>query len=185
MNKLQIIDHLNGVYIELMAASLSKGGLRRSCIAGGALASLVFDEEPKDFDVWFEDEAAFADACLGVTFKKETRYAHTFTLPSGRIIQYVKSRLGSPEKIVGGFDFRHTQSYYKPSGELLIDEKFILSKELSFVRGNLTHPVNTVQRAMKFAKRGYRMSQPNLIDMIVELRAADFELIRKDTGGSR
>lgn len=159
-------------HLQLVMEELYRLGMPRTCahfVAGGAIASLVLDEQPKDYDVWFgslEDWNA-ATKGLNMACTRISKYSATYTLPSGNVVQLVRSRVGTPEKVVGTFDFQHTMSHYLPlTGELKVDEEFIKSKALTFVRGNLCHPVNTVQRLLKFSRRGYSINNKCIADIM-------------------
>lgn len=156
MNQDKIIDNLEMLLTNL---NLELGFTPKCYIAGGCIASMVLDEPVKDFDVWFEMPEDFEAVELAVKARlpfTESKYALTITMPiTGHVVQFVKSRMGVAEVLVPGFDFLHTQSYYKQDGTLVYDEALIKSKKLLFVKGNFKHPVNTVQRMLKFARRGY------------------------------
>lgn len=159
MNSEQIKDHLQLVLMEI---HLVIGFTPKCYIAGGCIPSLVLGEKPKDYDLWFDIPDYFEQVettikrDISSEFFTESKYALTLTLPmSGKIIQFVKSRMGIAEVVVPGFDFLHTHCYYKQDDTLVYDEAFIKEKKLVFVKGNFKHPVNTVQRMLKFARRGY------------------------------
>lgn len=175
------------------------GPLNNSYIAGGAIASLVLGEEPKDYDIWFENPEDYYGAMIGLTnsnlqFLIETginlsvstsKYATTFKI-QGIDIQLVQSRMGVPEVVVPTFDFKHTQSWMKRDGTMSVDEEFIKSKQLVFVHGNFSHPVNTMQRVNKFARRGYDIPFETTKALMMEITKLDPESIGKsdDHGGS-
>lgn len=174
MDREAVKAHLDGVYDELrshmdMSDAMDKAFLDKSYIAGGAIVSLVLDEEPKDYDFWFTDYSAFLDSILAMKLEptRRSKYSTSYVLPSGKEIQLVKSRIGQPADVAGSFDFKHTHCYYMPSrNELVYDEEFIKKKQLVFVPGNLCHPVNTFQRALKFVRRGYTMPNQSIADLM-------------------
>lgn len=175
MHEREIIDHLSAIMRSLraMIAPTCVGtAIDRCYIAGGAIASLVQGEVPADYDIWFHtiDDWQEVVSHIAQMPKKKTRYSWTYELPNGAIIQLVKSRLGTPEAVTGTFDFKHTQSYFF-NNELKCDREFILSKTLTFVRGNLCHPVNTIQRVLKFNLRGYAVNGQCLADIMNEAGA--------------
>jgi len=171
MLRVEIIGKLQAVFDELYSI-----GFPRTCapfIAGGAIASLVLDEEPKDYDIWFPSLDAWEHAVNSLSLNhswptRQSKYSWTYTLPSGKIVQLVKSRTGGPRKVVGTFDFQHTMSYFDGL-QLVCDEEFIKSKALTFVKGNLCHPVNTVQRLLKFSRRGYSINNQTIADIMNEV----------------
>ncbi len=173
------------------------GPLPNSYIAGGAIASLVLGEEPKDYDIWFENPEdyytalntlgdnimLFLDNEMGVP--STSKYATSFKI-RGIDIQLVRSRMGVPEVVVPTFDFKHTQSWMKRDGTMSVDEEFIKRKQLVFVPGNFSHPVNTMQRVNKFARRGYDIPFETTKLLMMECTKLDPDSIGKsdDHGGS-
>ena len=182
----QIINRLRDEYLTLMSAvgtEASRILSEKTFIAGGAIASLVLDEEPKDFDVWFHDIEAWNAVITAMPMAPDrtSKYSFTYTV-NGRVFQLVRSRLGSPEKVTKTFDFRHTQAYFDPLGlRLVADEEFIKAKQLVFVRGNLCHPVNTVQRVLKLARRGYSINNQTIADLMNEVGEI-YQMRREDSG---
>lgn len=163
------------------------GPLTNAYLAGGCIASLVLGELPKDYDVWFENPEDFEAAISGlaknqfeVSDHSSSKYAETFKY-AGITVQLVQSRMGKPEVVVPQFDFKHTQSYMKRDGTLVYDEAFILEKKLVFVPGNFSHPVNTMQRVNKFARRGYDIPYETTRDLMLACNKLTEEQIMKST----
>lgn len=164
------------------------GPMEGSYIAGGAISSILLGETPKDYDFWFENPEDFQKAQDGIareqfsglyTERIESKYATTLVLASGKKIQLVQSRMGVPEVVVPTFDFLHTQSYMKRDGTLVTDIDFIREKKLVYVPGNFSHPVNTMQRVNKFARRGYDIPFETIRDLMVACTGLDPETIGK------
>lgn len=177
---------LNAVFSEVETCL----GFKPSCyIAGGSIASIVLGEEPKDYDMWFESPEAFKDVddSRWVTAFQtgKTKYATTCTLPSGKIVQFVQNRMGPPSQLVPQFDFRHTHSYYLQNGTLSYDRDFIERKCLEF-KGRLDHPMNTMERVLKFSKRGYYVPFETIQALMLEINKLSVETIRgmEQHGGS-
>lgn len=157
--------------------------------AGGALASIVLGESPKDYDMWFENiddwntvwaKLINPNVSENMDRVKLSQFAATVTLPSGKVVQFVRNRLGKPLELVPTFDFLHTHSYYDPATlDLSINIPFIKSRSLQLV-GNLDHPINTLERIIKFTKRGYFAPPEMLVKFMLEINKLDPEKI-KDT----
>ena len=163
---------LEQVFLEIQNAVMPAGQTLfrvKAYLAGGCIASLVLDEEPADYDVWFEDIESWEQitGLMKIPPFRKSKYSWSYTLDSGKKIQLVKSRVGSPEKVTGTFDFKHTQAFYSRD-KLVYDEEFIKSKQLWFVKGNLCHPVNTFQRVLKFSRRGYSVNDRTICDLMNE-----------------
>lgn len=188
----QIKEHLDAVYKEVETFLRFKP----SCyIAGGSIASLVYGETPNDYDMWFEDPAEFKRVDVQLTHivadhndhveLNRTKYATTLILPSGKKVQFVQNRMGSPSVLVPQFDFRHTQSYYLQDGTLSYDKDFIQRRCLEF-KGNLDHPINTMERVLKFSKRGFFVPFETLQALMIEINKLNIETIKsmEKHGGS-
>lgn len=181
----EIKAHLNGVFNEIEAFL----GFKPTCyIAGGSIASIVLGETPNDYDVWFElpdyfdqvDKAVTkADLAQNIMFAttNRTKYATTVFLPSGKKVQFVCNRMGHPDGLVPQFDFRHTQSFYTQEGFLSCDIEFISRRCLEFV-GKLDHPINTMERVLKFSKRGYFVPSETLESLMLAITKTDPAIIK-------
>lgn len=178
-------EHLLNIFNEVEQIT---GPLQGAFIAGGAIASLVLGETPNDYDIWFEEPAGFLAAFDAVSKNQfddriseiiNSKYATTLKLKSGTKIQLVQSRFGVPEVLTKQFDFLHTQGYMKRDGTLVCDEEFIKSKKLVFVPGNFSHPVNTMQRVNKFARRGYDIPFETTVELMKACAGLDPETIGK------
>lgn len=180
-HKVSIRDRLKTVFEQVEALT---GPLEGAYIAGGAIASLVLGEEPKDYDIWFDDPGVYWAGLNKLMAENPqvctnaSKYAHTLNI-DGQTIQLVESRMGIPEVVVPGFDFLHTQSYMKRDGTLVVDIDFIKQKKLVFVPGNFSHPVNTMQRVNKFARRGYDIPFETVRDLMIACTSLDPESIGK------
>lgn len=196
MRRREAEQHLNEVYKKLFARV---GVFKGSYIAGGSIASLILNEVPNDYDIWFEtleQWQAAKDLILasGVEVIMETQHAVTFRLDCETpTFQIIKSRLGGYDEVVEQFDFRHAHSAFLPSEdddglgyELVFcganDEEHIEAKFLLF-DGKLDYPTHTLSRLQKFALRGYKVPDQTLIKLILAIRAASPELINEDMIG--
>jgi hypothetical protein len=176
MQTSQIKEHLNVVFQEIE----SYLGFKPKCyFAGGCIASLVLDQDVKDYDVWFEtlEDWMDVDVKCGLVDSR-SKYATTVTLPSGKIIQFVCNRIGKAEDVVPTFDFKHTHSYYLQDSTLSCDTNFIQSLRLEFA-GRLDHPINTLERLLKFNKRGYYVPFETLQQLMVSSSELGKEAIQK------
>lgn len=172
----EIREHLNEVFSEITAYL----GFKPTCyIAGGCIASIVLGERPNDYDVWFELPDYFEQVNKAITdpLAQRTKYATTIFLASGRKVQFVCNRMGHPDGLVPQFDFRHTQSFYTQEGFLSCDIEFISRRCLEFV-GKLDHPINTMERVLKFSKRGYFVPSETLESLMLAITKTDPAIIK-------
>lgn len=181
--KKQIKIHLNIVFQEIEAFL----GFKPKCyIAGGSIASIVLHEIPKDYDVWFELPDYFHEVDKAIVNPhKRSKYATTVILSSGKVIQFVQNRMGVPKALVPQFDFKHAQSYYTQEDELFVDIDFINSRTLTLA-GRFDHPINTMERVLKFSKRGYYVPFETLQTIMLEINKMSPETIKnmQQHGGS-
>lgn len=189
-----IIEHLDSVFKEVEEYL----GFKPKCyFAGGCIASIVLEQTPNDYDLWFEEPADFDEVnaklietldtpiMIGVALVSKSKFAITAILPSGKKIQFVRNRMGPPDVLVKKFDFKHTHSYYIPGEKLSVDVNFIQSRTLSFA-GNLDHPINTFERMVKFSKRGYFVTFETMQGIMLEVQKMTPEQIKgfEKHGGS-
>jgi hypothetical protein len=200
MNREQIKVRLDTFYHGLESIGLPKQDLELGTfIAGGCIASMVLDQDVKDFDVWFRDAETYEKLVALLVerrfvISRTSRFGITFQLfihadgfwDHAVEVQFIKNRIGHPDQTVAGFDFKHTQSYFIPYGGIMkVDEEHIKSRKLVYVPGNLEHPVNTVERVLKFVRRGFFVEQQTIIDLMKDIQKADPMHITSDHAGSR
>lgn len=158
-----------------------------SYLAGGALRTLLDDkEEISDYDIFFEDRRALVESedifsaptlqepkdmprvkevqalllmekfkCVFVCVKGEL-----FTYKKGDIkIQLVLATIGKPESVIQSFDFGACRAAYD-NQYLFFDKEFVRdvkTKKLSVQ--NVTFPVATIKRLVKYSNKGYNINQ--------------------------
>jgi len=149
-------------------------------IAGGSIASLLQNEPPKDFDIFFKSEEAvktFMAAvdvypnCIGVT-----KYSCTFYLNFGpkTLVQFIHFKAGNPDEITNAFDFNHTMNYYDFKTQQLVI-KFsspIKNKDL-VINMQIERPISALMRMTKFLRRGYKIDNLNLSQLIIKVLSLD------------
>jgi hypothetical protein len=186
----QIKAHLDDVFARIKTELFDHHSLHSAFFAGGVFASLAHDEEVTDYDLWFKTQDA-ADAIQqpptrGLVERK-SRFSTTLKLTTGEVIQLVRTRCGEPEACVASFDFRHCQNYYDPvTGVIRVDLDFLKSKKVEYNKASLVqHPVNTIERLLKFARRGYFVDQETVIALMLEIQHIDPVHIVRSKAGSR
>lgn len=137
-------------------------------LSGGAIASLLQDRDPKDWDVYFKDsftqksvvdlihpgeiatfEEKYRDAPVGAKAITE----NAITLKTG--IQLITKHTGTPEQIRETFDFVHCKPYYDFGKDKLFisREQFDLCRNMKLKINNMK--AQTTYRQTKFEQRGY------------------------------
>lgn len=165
---------------ELVAAGI------RFCVAGGfircfyeakAAKRYVLDgprvNEVKDMDLWFESMYDFCGAYRifssnsnwKETSKPGARRVFTFECAK-RIVQLCLHRIGTPEFVIGGFDFTVCQAAYDfVLNNVVAGKSFeqdLMDRRLK-INGNATDL--DVSRLMRYDFYGYRMGEDAFMDI--------------------
>lgn len=141
-------------------------------LSGGAIASLIQGQKPKDWDVYFQNvlsqdvvKKIFIDANKDEIAVIDEKYRqvtsndglciteNAITLKNG--IQFITKHIGTPDQIRETFDFVHCKPYYHFGHDLLF-----ISKEQYDLCFNKKLKINnmkaqTTWRQSKFEQRGY------------------------------
>jgi hypothetical protein len=161
--KMSYIDELVAPYM---------GGTRSYFVSGGCIASLLQDEEPKDYDVYFRDSNLLGNIKVDIEKTKpndvavyEEKYREVTSLTGPLItenaitlknkIQLILKHTGEPDDIRGTFDFVHCMPYWDSS-----DRKLHISKQqYDLIMQKMLHINNkhtvTQHRIDKFKQRNY------------------------------
>ena len=144
-------------------------------VAGGFMREIVSGGKPSDMDLFFRNEDCFntsakiLQADPSYFMSCESEVALTFDrreTPENRV-QLIRSNFGGPEKILKGFDFKMcmigldyvTRSVYYFDNVLEHIEK----KIMAFNSDSKTEfNVSSLKRLVKFASRGYTISNEDL-----------------------
>ena len=94
-------------------------------IAGGCFKNIFCGEPPKDIDVFFETKEAFEDAVNRMSEDRDYETAYEskkvrafWHKPSGQVVEFVCALFGTPEDLLGNFDFTISKfAYYKQLSE--------------------------------------------------------------------
>lgn len=140
-------------------------------LSGGAIASLIQDQNPKDWDVYFTDEQTqkiVVDIFINhsdeiqdidekyrqvISNQEKCITENAITLTNG--IQLITKHNGSPDDIRDTFDFVHCKPYYHFG-----KDQFFISREQYDLCYNKKLKINnmkaqTTWRQAKFEQRGY------------------------------
>lgn len=146
-------------------------------VAGGAIASLVLDETPVDYDIFCEDRetaetlrgwvTSYEALNSGIEVLANTLNGVTFKLGTGEVVQVVTRFTGPPARVFTSFDFVHTKVYFTPQryyegvqtpipAELCIPNRGVIEKKwLRYDGAKDVFTLNTLKRAFKFVARGW------------------------------
>lgn len=133
-------------------------------LAGGALRTILSKDEIKDYDLFFKDEAFFYATTvhlevLGAIKTFECPKKELFTYKYGNLkIQLIKKRYyESPEVLLNSFDFTVCQFCWN-GRVLFVSSKNSIkdSKNRNLRINEIQYPVASLNRLVKYAKRGYK-----------------------------
>lgn len=147
-------------------------------IAGGSIASLIMDEEPNDYDIYFKDLESMRRA---TEYLKSSRPdvivfngANAITLTER--FQIITRYTGTPDEVICKFDFSHCRCYfYSYSGQPLSIYKdameSIATKHLIY--NSCPNPIGALYRLKKFFYRGWDITKDNWFKIIMDVNAID------------
>ncbi len=163
-----------------------------SCfITGGCFKALYSGEPVNDFDFYFktkESAEKFMELIdkglekpasdpftnqekFKLAFKHKSQFALSFNLENNTKIQFITKYYGTPEKVVGNFDFAHCTNYYDlATDSFVFDENKLKDKKLVF-NPTATHPINALKRMQKFIKQGWAIEDDELMKISVAISA--------------
>lgn len=174
-------------------------------IAGGCFKNIFNGEKVKDIDMFFKDEKELNNARRLFTEKDyketyETKNVVAFRETDrdgnpGIVIELVKKVFGTPEEIVSKFDFTITKfAYYKekvdddPTDEMPLGdshiENHILCDDMFFehlfmkrlvIDGELTKPVNSLERMIRYIKYGYMPCRETKLKLLNAIKDSDID----------
>jgi len=145
-------------------------------IAGGCFKQIFSGQRVKDIDVFFSSEKDFSEACI--YFKGNVDYAPYYTnkkveafkhTGSGVVVELIRSTFGSPQDVIGNFDFTITKfAYYKhieedDNGEETLTYRCLyhplyfehLMLKRLVVDDKIPFPASTFERLFRYGKYGY------------------------------
>jgi len=174
--KTQLINLID----ELEETDLPKGFFKEHLfIAGGSIRSLVNNEVPKDYDIFCRTPEGLEK--LKEILKDIQKYSSLnaigHTSLTGKDIQFILCEIGSPEKIIGEFDFMMNMNYYDPKEDNLVIHYAAYDKKLR-VNSKARNVLGTLARISKFVARGYEC--PDATDLVtLGIRASKMEPVVK------
>lgn len=168
--ELAIIDHLELMWTRFEAAYPKLARYRSGLyFAGGCIRSLVQDEQPKDYDLFFQDSSirkAFMLTCEQEGLGKQTLNSFSFKV-NDQDFQVITIECETPHDEVMSFDFTCNMNYYdlKTKELFIYDARAAEDKEL-IINFNCRNPFDTFYRVFDFMARGYSAPSQTGKDML-------------------
>jgi hypothetical protein len=157
-------------------------------VAGGAIRSVFTSDHINDFDIFFRKKEDFNKGGIfeeGIETNLEDNYRIMFyqsdvawthkpereyeKLPLHQMICAV---YGEPEDILKKFDFTMSMAAWVPkTGEFIMDSRFLqhCAQKRLFFNSNADYPICSLWRAVKFIKRGWKLSAIDSIKLSLKI----------------
>lgn len=140
-------------------------------IAGGCIYDLANDREPKDYDFFVSNRKLVNK--LANAFRNGTAIRaysnNAITFGDGEY-QIVTKYIGSPEDVVGQFDFKHNMFYFYHGKVVgLVEQSYLKSKRLVFNAERARDIAGILLRIPKFISRGMTITNSELASIILKL----------------
>lgn len=151
-------------------------------IAGGAITSVFTRKEINDIDIYFPD-AKKASQFVAALYSQEFGY-HTFTNVTNKSLMFVSRDSDAKcqlifykfhpdvQSIFNDFDFTINMGAYIPKEDkFILHEDFLKhnSQRTIQINTNTAYPIISVLRTQKYAERGYHVSKPQLVRLLLRL----------------
>jgi hypothetical protein len=188
MSKIYKFTNLRKSRFSKIAAFWSLGIIGNGCfLGGGALRTLIEDEEVADFDLFFEVDQS--EPILPSYFHpdlypnyvaphtrveevkailRKEKFDCVFACPIGSLFSYKKGNMkvqlilhdfGSPEEIIRKFDISACQAAFD-GVNFFCSTNFVRNiKTKRLTLESVTYPVATIKRLSKYEKKGYNISK--------------------------
>lgn len=164
--RINIMEHLEQVRSEIELIIPDEKILNKMFIAGGALRSLVTKTKVSDYDIFVRDDETIQEVIDALVYR-QTLYQSKNSIgvisSTGKHLQFIVCASGTPELVVGEFDFTCNQSFYDFGTKALNVHPDTYTKQLR-VNPNARNVMGTFLRIGKFLTKGY--TYPPREDMI-------------------
>lgn len=144
--------------------------LENAFFAGGCIRDLMLGLVPKDYDIYFYNtadiekmKAYFRSNRLNVEETVMNNFNLTLQYKDQPVVfQFITLMSGTPESVVGAFDFTMNMNFYIFSTEVIQVHADV--GDLRLHPGtNILRPIHALCRVQKFVARGYSISHRELV----------------------
>lgn len=144
-------------------------------LSGGAIASIILDEAPKDYDVYFRRHDVAERFRSLVTSTKECTSESEFAALHSSGVQIVTKFFGEPKDIIKSFDFKHATNYWTYQGGVVTNTRavgLVYRRQLQYEPTN-KYPLSSFMRVVKFCKRGWNIQLRDMLMLVFKLQMID------------
>lgn len=155
----------------------------KAYVAGGTITSLFSNREIKDIDIYFRDEESAINFLVDVW--EENRYivSHTkkatLMLYDDAEIQLIHfDYFKSPDDIFKSFDFTACMGCFDfTTEEFILHPDFLKHNSQRIIKynSNTAFPIVSLMRVQKYEEKGYKISKPELIRIVLSCMNLDIE----------
>jgi hypothetical protein len=166
INWLNTKHHLQEVYSEVELIIPDEKILAKMFIAGGSIRSLSTQTKVVDYDIFLADADGIQELKEALAYRQvmyRSKNSIGLLTSTGKHIQFIICTSGSPESVVGEFDFTCNQSYYEFATKSLVVHPDAFNKQLR-INPNARNAMGTFLRIGKFLSKEY--TYPPREDMI-------------------
>lgn len=153
----EIKVHMEEVKSEIELIIPEHNILNKMFIAGGAIRSLVTKTKVSDYDIFVRDEETIQEVRDALVYR-QTLYQSLNSIgiitSTGKHLQFIVCASGTPESVVGEFDFTCNQSHYDFGTKVLTVHPDAYNMQLR-VNPNARNAMGTFLRIGKFLQKGY------------------------------
>lgn len=155
--------------------------ISNAIIAGGSITSLFTNTEINDIDVYFRNKedlsrflcGAFSKECGWLQLMHMTDRSVLLSDHSGLKIQLIVYKFfDSPKEVFDAFDFSVNMGAYDfKVGGFVLDERFLRHNSQRYIEINTKtdYPLISVLRVDKYREKGYRISKPQLLALLMSV----------------
>ncbi len=181
---MEMKKHLEEVRSEIELIIPDEKVLNKMFIAGGALRSLATQTKIADYDVFVQDDETIQEVIDALVYRStlyQSKNSIGIITSTGKHLQFIVCASGSPESVIGEFDFTCNQNYYEFGTKDLKIHPDAYGTQLR-VNPDARNAMGTFLRIGKFLAKGYtyppredminlgvKMTQHNPITTYIEL----------------
>lgn len=146
-------------------------------MAGGAVTSVFSSAKINDFDLFFPNEGEMKKAISTITpgDKSVDTDSALSVILDGHRVQFIKCVFGTPEEVIGKFDFTICQAAFDLKNGFTFGGEFFahLAQRRLVFNISAEYPICSLYRSRKFIKRGFSFSGIEAIKLGLRIQALD------------
>lgn len=166
----------------------------KAYVAGGTITSLFCNREIKDIDIYFRDEESAINFLVDVW--EENRYIVSHT-KKATLMLYDETEIqlihfnyfNTPDDIFDTFDFTACMGCFDfTTEEFILHPDFLKHNSQRIIKynSNTAFPIVSLLRVQKYEEKGYKISKPELIRIILSCMNLDigsYDELKEHLGG--